>query len=102
MPFGYGVGDHRLFVLDVTIESLISTRPQKNIRPASRRLNSKISHCAEAYIRSLEANIVQHRLTEKMHEVHISDWSHAKKEQRVCAIDQAGKEFMTHAEKVCR
>jgi hypothetical protein len=45
---------------------------------------------------------VQHRLIEKLHEVHISDWLHAKKERRVCAIDQAGKEFMTHAEKVCR
>jgi hypothetical protein len=102
MPFGYGVGGHRLFALDVTIESLIGTRPQKIVRPASRRLNSKIPHFAEAYIRSLEANITQHRLIEKLHEVHISDWSHAEKERQVCANDQAGKEFMTHAEKVCR
>ena len=101
MPFVYGVGDHRLFVLDVTIESLIGTCSPKIVRPASRRLSSKILHCAEAYNRSLEANIVQHRLIETLHEVHISK-SHAKKERRVCAIDQAGKEFMTHAEKVCR
>ena len=45
---------------------------------------------------------MQHHLIKKLHEVHISDWSHAEKEQRVCAIHQAGKEFMTHAEKVCR
>ena len=45
---------------------------------------------------------MQHRLIKKLHEVHISNWSHAEKERRVCAIDQAGKEFMTHAEKVCR
>ena len=45
---------------------------------------------------------MQHRLIEKLHEVHISDWPHAEKEQWVCAIDQVGKEFMTHAEKVCR
>ena len=29
MPFGYGVEDHRLFVLDVMIESLIGTCPSK-------------------------------------------------------------------------
>ena len=51
MPFGYGVGDHHLFVLDVTIESLIGTRPPKIVRPASQRLNSNIPYCAEAYNR---------------------------------------------------
>ncbi len=45
---------------------------------------------------------MQHRLIEKLHEVHICNWLHAKKERRVCAIDQASKEFMTHAKKVCR
>jgi len=27
MPFGYGVGDHRAFILDIPLESLVGTHP---------------------------------------------------------------------------
>ncbi len=43
MPFGYGVGNHWMFVLDITLESLIGKSPAKIVRPALHRLNSKIS-----------------------------------------------------------
>jgi hypothetical protein len=36
MPFGYGVGDHRAFILDITIESLVGINPVKIVCPASR------------------------------------------------------------------
>jgi hypothetical protein len=49
MPFGYGVGNHRMFVLDVTLESLIGKTPTIIICPALQRLNSKIPHCSIAY-----------------------------------------------------
>ncbi len=35
MPFGYGIGDHRMFILDVTMESLIGKNPTKIVHPAS-------------------------------------------------------------------
>ncbi len=35
MPFGYGVGNHRMFVLDIMPKSLIGKRPTKIVRPAS-------------------------------------------------------------------
>ncbi len=60
MPFGYGIGDHRMFVLDITMESLVGKNPTKVVRPASRWLNSKLPRCGEAYNKSLESNIVQH------------------------------------------
>ncbi len=60
MPFGYGIGDHRMFVLDITMESLVGKNPTKVVQPASRRLNSKLPRCSEAYNKSLESNIVQH------------------------------------------
>jgi hypothetical protein len=34
MLFGYGVGDHRMFVFDVTLESLFGKMPTKIVRPA--------------------------------------------------------------------
>jgi hypothetical protein len=39
MPSGYGIGDHRLFVIDFATQDLIGVNPPKIIRPTSRRLN---------------------------------------------------------------
>ncbi len=60
MPFGYGIGDHRMFVLDITMESLVGKNPTKVVRLASGRLNSKLPRCSKACNKSLESNIVQH------------------------------------------
>jgi hypothetical protein len=60
MPFGYGIGDHWMFVLNITMESLVGKTPTKVVCPASRRLNSRVPGCGEAYNKSLEHNIVQH------------------------------------------
>ncbi len=54
IPFGYGIGDHRAFILDIPIESLIGKNPVKIIRPAGRQLNCKIPSCSKAYIENLE------------------------------------------------
>jgi hypothetical protein len=54
MPFGYGVGDHCMFVLDVTLESLIGKTPTKIVHPVSQRLNSKIPNCSAACTKALE------------------------------------------------
>jgi hypothetical protein len=62
-----------MFVLDITLESLIGKRPTKIVCSALRRLNSKVSHCIDAYNKSLEDNIVQHHLIEKLHEIHVSN-----------------------------
>ncbi len=35
MPFGYGVGDHHAYILDIPIESLVGIDPVKIVRPAS-------------------------------------------------------------------
>jgi len=62
MLFGYGVGDHRTFVLNIPLESMIGIDPVKIVRPVGRRLNSKLPGCCKTYIASLESNIAQHRL----------------------------------------
>jgi hypothetical protein len=57
MPFGYGIGDHRAFILNIPIESLVGENPVKIVHPAGRRLNSRLPGCSQAYIESLEGNI---------------------------------------------
>ncbi len=102
MPFDYGIRDHQMFILDVTMESLIGKNPTKVVHPASRRLNSKMPWCGEAYVQSLERNIVQHRLLTWLNEVHCRSLSHKKKVEKLNVIDQEGCDYMINVEKTCR
>jgi hypothetical protein len=100
MPFGYGIGDHQMFVLDIILESLVGRNPTKVVRPASQRLNSKVPSCGEVYVQSLECNIVQHRLLERLNEVHHSNLPREKKSEKLNAIDREGRDYMIHMEKL--
>ncbi len=102
MPFGYGIRDHRMFVLDITMESLVGKNPTKAVRPASRQLNSKLPRCGKAYNKSLESNIVQHRLLERLSEAHRSNLATNKKIEVINNIDWEGRDYMKHTEKWCR
>ncbi len=93
MPFGYGVGDHRAFILDIPLESLVGINPMRISRPTSRRLNSRIPGCGKAYIESLENNIIQHRLIERLHEAHTGDYTAKERARRVTTIDEEGKTY---------
>jgi hypothetical protein len=42
MPAGYGIGDHRLFVVDFSEADVIGISQPKVICPTSRQLNTKI------------------------------------------------------------
>jgi hypothetical protein len=102
MPFGYRIGDHQMFILDVTMESLVGKNPTKVICPASRRLNSKMPRCGEAYVQSLEHNIVQYRLLKWLNKIHRSSLSHKKKAETLNPINQEGQDYMIYTEKTCR
>jgi hypothetical protein len=46
--------------------------------------------CGEEYVQSLEQNIVQHRLLERLNEVHHSNLSHKQKVEKLNVINQEG------------
>jgi hypothetical protein len=102
MPFGYGVGDHHAFILDIPIESLVGINPVKIVRPASRQINSRLPGCSEAYIDSLEGNITRHWLLKLLCDAHTGGYSAEETAQRVIIIDKKGKACMRQAEKICR
>jgi hypothetical protein len=91
-----------MFILDITLESLVGRNPTKVVLPASWWLNSKVPSCREVYIQSLEGNIVQHRLLEQLNEVHHSNLPQEKKAEKLNAIDREGQDYMIHVEKNCR
>jgi hypothetical protein len=102
MPFGYRVGNHRAFVLDIPLQSLVRVNPVQIVCPASRRLTSRLPGCGKAYVRSLKENIIQHRLIEQLHDAHTREYFAVEQARKVLAIDEEGKAYMRHAEKICR
>jgi hypothetical protein len=58
MPCGFGVGDHRLFVVDIRTESLVGAKPPRVIRAGARILNTKLPHVK--YIDVLERELRSH------------------------------------------
>jgi hypothetical protein len=102
MPFGYGIGDHCAFILDIPIESLVGVDPVKIVQPAGRRLNSRLLGCNQLYINSLERNITWHQLLERQLKAHTGNYSDEERAHRVIIINEEGKAYMRRAEKICR
>ena len=66
MPAGFGIGDHRLFVVDVLASSLIGHEPLRVMRPCARRLNTKLPGAVARYNEKLEELVLNHRILERM------------------------------------
>jgi len=102
MPVGYGVGDHRLFVIDIPLICLVGEDPIKVVPASARRLNCRLPYCEENYIEDLEGNIIQHRLIERLKEAHTKSSTFEEVAEKVIKIDTEGEQYMKHAEKICR
>ena len=100
-PVGYGVGNHCLFVVDFATASMIGTCPRKIVRPALRRLNTKISGCALWYNRVLRRNILHHQLLKRIINVANLHDSEEIILTKLNQLDQEGEQYMRHAKKKC-
>jgi hypothetical protein len=102
MPAGYEIGDHRLFVINFLMMDIIGKSPPRIVRPASRRLNTKIPRVAAEYARILEKKILKHRLIERTGATHTSSKSRRKAAKCLNRLDDELGQYMHHAEKKCR
>lgn len=102
MPAGFGIGDHRLFVVDFKAESLVGEQPPRVIRAAARKLNNKLPRVAEKYVDCLEKQLRQHRIPERIQAAVTSSKHAAVVKERTDVIDTEKKQYMQHAEKKCR
>ena len=98
MPAGYGIGDHRLFVVDILTATLVGNNPIKVARPCARRLNTKIPGVTERYNDKLEELVGHHRILERMGAVHESGCNNDEAAMRLDEIDFELSQYMTGAE----
>ena len=102
MPVGFGVGDHRMFVVDFRQQSLVGASPPKVVRVAARRLNTKIPHVADRYVNKLEELILNHRLNSRLLAAEASSESRDLVRWKINKIDQESTQYMRTAERKCR
>ncbi len=102
MPAGFGVGNHRLFVIDFVTKDLVGEAPPKVVRPASRHLKTKLPGVSEAYCNMLEKEIIKHRLIKRTGEAYERSRSKKDLRNRLNRIDKELGEYMRYAEKKCR
>ncbi len=102
MPAGYGIGDHHMFVIDFASKDIVGTSPLKIVRPASRRLNTKLPPVVAEYSRLLEEKIIKHRLIERVGIAHVSSRSRRSFASCLNCLDKELGDYMWYAEKHCR
>jgi hypothetical protein len=103
MLIGYGIEDHRMFIVDIVKLSLVGDTPFHIQRLVSRQLNTKTPGGGAAkYIAILESSIIRHRLIERLGRAHKGCQSKREFRRRVNKINRESKELMKHAEKVFR
>ena len=66
----YGLGDHQLFGIDLTMQSVFGCSAPTPPRRAGRLLQAKIKRIRDPYNNSLEKRIQRHRLDEKADNLH--------------------------------
>ena len=101
MPIGYGIGNHRAFIIDFSTPSLVGIDPQTILCPAAWRLNTKIPNCSAAYNQIIEAQVTRHSLLEKLQHKHSSASSPSILQKELDSIDKIISDCMRHAEHHC-
>ncbi len=103
MPAGYGIGDHRMFIVNLVQSSMIGETPCQIQRLVSHRLNTKVPGGGTAkYIATLESSLARHRLIKHLGRAY--EKSKLKKAlcRRLNKINRESKELMKNAEKTCQ
>jgi hypothetical protein len=98
--YRFGVGDHRLFVVDFQEESLVGAAPLRITRFAAHRLNTKVSSgVTEKYLKRMEDQLSRHRLIERLGLLHTRCTSQSSFSRGLNKLDRQSREIMLHAEK---
>ena len=101
MRAGYGIGDHRLFMLDFLTSPLIGHQPPKIVRAAARRLNTAIPCAKRNYINRMEELITKHKIVEIVGQAYDTSTLKETLKIKLDKIDDEQKDYMLHAEKKC-
>ena len=101
MPAVFGVGDHRMFVVDFATASLIGLAPPKIVRAQARRLNTTIPGVETRYLKLLEELIARHKMLPKLTNA-ASKRDKAECKSYMDTVNTETTQHRRHSEKKCR
>ncbi len=102
MPIGFGVDDHRTFIVNFQESRLVRTAPFRVQCAISQRLNTKVSSGATRnYVERLEKNISKHCLIEKLINLHIRHTKRKEIQQELNKLDRQSCDLMLNVERKC-
>jgi hypothetical protein len=100
-PAGYGIGDHRMFIVDIVTSSITGSDPPKIQQAKARRLNTKLPGVGERYAKLFENAIEHHRLIDKLQDIHLHGGGKEDSRDKICKVDDEAGQYMSHAERKC-
>jgi len=98
---GYGMGDHRVFLIDFTLVSMVGATPPRVKRATSRRLTTKMPGVVEKYNNILERELQRHNVDEDHRKAYYAT-TKEEADKALASSDRKSKQGMAHAEKKCR
>ncbi len=94
MPVGYGIGDHRFFVIDFCAQDIIGSQPPCVVRMTSHCLNTKIPRVAAEYVWTLVEKVIERCLIERVGKAYTSSRSRWKLTRRFNKIGRELGDYM--------
>lgn len=70
-PNWYGLGDHRVFILEILAQTLFGGDYQEVAHPTLQLLSCKISHIQKQYCKTPKTLVDRHCMVDKLHNVGI-------------------------------
>jgi hypothetical protein len=102
LPFGFGVGDHRMIIIDVPTKQLIGTELPAIQRPKARRLQSFHPKVQNKYLAFMEKYEQNHHILSKYQTLHQNkDLPVPYIKFHLEQLDKILSDGMTAAEKRC-
>ena len=102
-PHWYGVGDHRIFLLEISAASLFGGEYPSIMRPTSHALTCKIARIRRKYCKTMEKLVNEHNMTDKLN--CIEDQAETSSTSVIQRMhdkwDVELGQFMRHSERSC-
>lgn len=102
-PVGFGVGDHRMFGVDISAQSFLGAALTIK-RPTARRLTTTTPGVVEQYNDRLTSHLHHHRCLDRLATIHAypSPVPSSFCEQQLTLLDNKIADYMVNAEQHCR
>jgi plasmid rolling circle replication initiator protein Rep len=99
MPTGYGIGDHRLFLIDLCETDVTGHQRSLVIRPESCKLITRIPGVIKKYNDILDASLIDHRIIERLGRAYRKKLKR-KSTQQANKINREATDYATGREKM--